>query len=69
VLDKVEQYKKIKVLSKQKFESDGQSTSQKDLILALLFEYEAKAKLGLWDKLQCVINVSTMPSFSLIFNK
>lgn len=33
------------------------SNSQKDLMLVLLFEYEAKVKLGLWDKLQNVIDV------------
>ncbi|GES77158.1 testis-expressed sequence 11 protein-like [Rhizophagus clarus] len=68
VLDKIEQYKKIKVLGKRKFdniENDGQSTSQKDLMLILLFEYEAKAKLGLWDKLQVVINATEAFDFEI----
>ncbi|CAB4374170.1 unnamed protein product [Rhizophagus irregularis] len=67
VLDKVEQYKKIKVSSKRKFENienDGQS-SQKDLMLVLLFEYEAKVKLGLWDKLQSVINTTEAFDFEI----
>ncbi|RIA83168.1 meiosis protein SPO22/ZIP4 like-domain-containing protein [Glomus cerebriforme] len=67
VLEKVEQYKKMKkILGKRKFEeNDEQSTSQKDLMLVLLFEYEAKVKLGLWDQLQNVINATEAFDFEL----
>jgi len=50
-------------LGKRKFDDMDEnnqslkSNSQKDLMLVLLFEYEAKVKLGLWDKLQNVIDV------------
>jgi hypothetical protein len=60
-------------LGKRKFENIEEndslkSNSQKDLMLVLLFEYEAKVKLGLWDKLQNVIDVSTL-FFSFLYNK
>jgi hypothetical protein len=62
------------VLGKRKFENieeNGQpkSNSQKDLMLVLLFEYEAKVKLGLWDELQNVIDVCTFFFLFLCNNK
>ncbi|CAG8580972.1 3793_t:CDS:2 [Racocetra fulgida] len=64
-LASIEQYKKLKkTLGKRKRstlddDQENKSTAQSDMILIILFEFEAKIKLGLWNELLTVLDAST----------
>ncbi|RHZ44792.1 hypothetical protein Glove_709g39 [Diversispora epigaea] len=71
VLDNVNNYKKLKkVLGKRKRNDDDilenqSSTTQSDMILMILFEFEAKVKLGLWDELLKVLDAAEAYDFEI----
>ncbi|CAG8516653.1 27502_t:CDS:10, partial [Dentiscutata erythropus] len=64
VLSSVDQYKKLKkTLGKRKRSTlddiqENKSVAQSDMILIILFEFEAKVKLGLWDELLTALDAS-----------
>ncbi|CAG8553354.1 16747_t:CDS:10 [Gigaspora margarita] len=65
VLASVDQYKKLKkTLGKRKRSTldddiqENKSSTQSDMILIILFEFEAKVKLGLWNELLTALDAS-----------
>ncbi|CAG8449992.1 7135_t:CDS:10 [Acaulospora colombiana] len=67
-LENIDQYKKLKkVLGKRKRDDaeDNQTSTQSDAILVILFEFEAKVKLGLWNELQKVLDAAEAHDFEV----
>ncbi|CAG8637727.1 9593_t:CDS:10, partial [Acaulospora morrowiae] len=67
-LTSIDQYKKLKkVLGKRKRDDaeENNSSTQNDAILVILFEFEAKVRLGLWDELLKVLDAAEAHDFEI----
>ncbi|KAF0421771.1 testis-expressed sequence 11 protein-like [Gigaspora margarita] len=72
VLASVDQYKKLKkTLGKRKRSTldddiqENKSSAQSDMILIILFEFEAKVKLGLWNELLTALDAAEAYDFDV----